>query len=126
VWALAGEEIDPLEFDCAAAEAGVGMASWIDLIARDPELFASFERHEGWARRAVAGMRSLPVAQGRVDLVIRGATAGGNDGFGITLYAAGCGVDTGAAQAAWESILRAAVPVTMREAALRNAAPAGE
>jgi hypothetical protein len=43
VWELGGEEIDPLEFDCGGAEAGCGMASWIDLIARSVELFGSFE-----------------------------------------------------------------------------------
>jgi hypothetical protein len=126
MWELAAEEIDPLEFDSAAADAGVGWGSWIDVVARDPKVFGSFEEHDAWVRRAVQRMRELPALHGRADLVIRGATWGGTDGFGITLYAAGCGADTLVARDAWEAILQAAAAITMREAAPRNAAHAGE
>jgi hypothetical protein len=126
VWELPAEEIDPVEFDAAAADARSVMACWVDLVARETAVFGSFKEHESWVRRAVLGLRALRAPRGRVDLVIRGATSGGVEGFGITLYAAGCGVDTGAARTAWEGILRSAVPITMSEATARNVPPAGE
>jgi hypothetical protein len=121
VWELGGEEIDPLEFDCGGAEAGCGMASWIDLIARSVELFGSFEGHEAWVRRATEQLRRVAVGCGRVDLVLRSAIAGGREGFGVTLYVAGCGMNTGAARAAWEAILLAAAPITIGSATLPRA-----
>jgi hypothetical protein len=116
VWTLAQEEIDPLEFDCRAVEARTGIACYVDVIAREADLFASFAEHEGWVRRAVSVLRGERILRGRVDLVVRGAKAGGVDSFGVTLYAAGCGVDSSASEEAWGEILRAAVVATMREA----------
>lgn len=116
VWPLASEEIDPREFDFPPEAPCVGLASYIDVVARDVGVFGSFENHEVWSRHAVSRLRGLPVAEGRADLVIRAAAVGGEDGFGITLYAAGCGLDSLAARTAWERILREAVAITMSEA----------
>jgi hypothetical protein len=118
VWELGPEEIDPLEFDCAA-ECGVGRASWVDVMARDAGMFGSFAEHEGWVRGIVARLQAERIGCGRVDAVVRSAVAGEREGFGITLYAAGCGVDAGTAREAWAVVLGASVLATMREVAPR-------
>ncbi|MFZ0630534.1 MAG: hypothetical protein WAM56_04530 [Acidobacteriaceae bacterium] len=115
VWTLE-EGIDPLEFDCTAEEARTGLACYIDVIAREPGLFGSFAEHEAWARRASLALRGEPVRRARVDLVVRAAARGETEGLGVTLYAAGCGVDSSEAEAAWGEVLRAAVVATMKEA----------
>ncbi|HEX3987106.1 MAG TPA: hypothetical protein VHX13_10905 [Acidobacteriaceae bacterium] len=115
VWTMSAGEIDPLEFDCEAGEAQAGLASYIDVMARESAMFTSFAGHEAWARRAALALRNEPVRSGRVDLVVRAAMSNGEDGFGVTLYAAGCGVDSLAAEAAWGEVLRASVVATMRE-----------
>lgn len=125
VWELAAAEIDPLEFGCRADEAAAGFASWIDVLARDAETFASFERHEAWVRRGVEWLRANAAGAGLVDLVVRAAVADGGEGFGITLYAAGCGLDARVAHGAWERVLRLAVTATMREATLRASSSIG-
>lgn len=116
VWTLAAQEIDPLEFGCALNSELVGLACYVDLVALDAGLLASFERHEAWARRAVQEMRDAASAAGRVDLVIRAARAMRREGFALTLYVAGCGADVASAQASWASALRLAATVTMRAA----------
>lgn len=117
VWALTAEEIDPLEFDCAPLSGVSGLGCYIDLVLRNAEMFASFARHEEWARAAVHRMRQARSVSdniaGRVDLVIRTAHADDRTGFGITLYAAGCGADAAAAHSEWSAILEHAVAVTM-------------
>jgi hypothetical protein len=116
VWALDAAEVDPPEFGCVLNTTFVGLACYVDLVARDAELFGSFERHESWAVASVRRMRLAESGSGRVDLVIRAAHAAGRDGFGLTLYAAGCGEDARVAQAAWSAILQVATTITMGEA----------
>lgn len=116
VWGLAENEIDPDEFGAEAGTSHTGMACYIDVLVREPGLYSSFARHEAWAQAVVEHLRELPIECGRVDLVVRGARAGGAEGFGITLYAAGCGRDSAAAQAAWDAVLRATVTTTINQA----------
>lgn len=115
-WPVPPEDLDPYELETSREHARAGVASWIDVVARDASLFGSFAGHEVWARETVKRLRAMPLAHGRVDLVIRAAMSRDDSGFGMTLYATGCGPDAGAAEAAWEAILRAAVAVTMSEA----------
>jgi hypothetical protein len=114
LWMPGAEEIDTDELGCTSYVAA--LASWIDVVTREAGLFVSFEAHEAWIRRATQQLRGDAIPNGRVDLVVRAAVAGEREGFGLTLYVTGCGVDTQAAHAAWEQVLRAAVAATMREA----------
>jgi len=114
-WALAGAEIDPDEFAASRETARVGFASYIDVVERDPSRFGSFEFHERWVREITSALRALDFPQGRVDVVVR-AAAKQESGFGLTLYAAGCGADHGAALLVWERILAAAVAATIAAA----------
>jgi hypothetical protein len=116
VWHLAAEEIDPVEFEASPETSRGGIACYIDVLARDPAGFTCFERHEAWVRTAALALRSAPGGNGRADWVLRAAVADGQEGYGITLYAAGCGADTPAADAAWGAVLRAATAITMRTA----------
>ena len=115
VWELTAEEIDPYEFGCSGDDALTGIASYIDVIARDPSLFCSFARHEAWATTLVQRLHESPVRDGRVDITIRSAevSTAPQQGFGITLYCAGCGADSGSAAAAWEKVLEAAIAATI-------------
>lgn len=116
VWTLDAGEIDPLEFGCGLNAELVGVASYIDLVACDAAVFASFEQHEAWAVAAVQGMRQAQIGPGRLDLVIRAAHVRCGEGFGITLYVAGCGADAEGAQVAWGKAVRVAIAITMGEA----------
>lgn len=113
IWEMAGTEIDPYEFAASQQDARYGIASYIDLVERSPANVASFGFHEKRAKGLVDLLRELAVPNGRVDLVIRGARVDGVEGYGITLYAAGCGGDTGRASANWEDVLAAAVLATI-------------
>lgn len=116
VWELGAEEIDADEFGGTAGRCGAGLASYVDVVLRDDSRFSAFAWQERWAQSAKDRLRVEPLSCGRVDLVVRAAAAAAREGFGITLYAAGCGVDGSAARVAWERVLRAAVAATMKEA----------
>jgi hypothetical protein len=124
VWTLRSDEIDPDEFDANAEDARAGFASYIDILQLDPEKFASFEYHEGWVRSLTAALRAIALSNGRVDFVVRAAAVDSKSGYGLTLYAAGCGRDDSTASAAWEAVLHAAVTATIKGDASPH--PAGE
>ncbi|HVT97933.1 MAG TPA: hypothetical protein VHE33_10525 [Acidobacteriaceae bacterium] len=117
MWELEAHELDPDEFGCGLQDAcAAGSASWIDVVARDQQVFSSLQAHEDWVRKATDRLRREQIPCGRVDLVVRAAVAGGRGGFGITLYVAGCGVDTQSAHKARDRVLGAAVAATMKDA----------
>ena len=123
-WSLADNEIDPDEFDACKEDARVGFASYIDILERDLMRFASFEFQEQIAREVATGLRTIDLAHGRIDLVVRAAVFSGSEGYGLTIYAAGCGSNAAAALAAWQAVLQASVAATI--AAAPHTLPKGE
>lgn len=112
-WTLAQEEIDPDEFAATHETACAGFASYIDIVERDAARFASFEFHERRVRGLTATLRGLAMQHGRVDFVVRSAVLREQSGFGLTLYAAGCGATEADAYTAWQSVLASAVAATI-------------
>ena len=115
-WGLAGEEIDPDEFAASVDNARVGFASYLDVLQRDATQFSSFEFHERRGRYLVNHLRLLAVEHGRVDIVLRAAVTKEGSGYGLTLYAAGCGADEASAYTAWQTLLAAVVAATIAPA----------
>jgi len=115
-WMLDESEIDPDEFAANRETAHTGFASYIDIVDIEPDQFVSFKLHEQQARAIVSALRTVDLLQGRVDVVVRAAVLRERNGFGLTLYAAGCGASEPDACAAWESVLAAAVAATITAA----------
>lgn len=116
-WALPGDEIDPDEFAASSETARVGFASYMDVVEFDAAHFRSFELQEQRARELTTCLRALDLRQSRVDFVVRPAFALQQSGYGMTVYAAGCGPGKEEAYAAWQAALGAAVAATIAGAA---------
>lgn len=116
VWTMDEAEIDPYEFAAPPEDVRTGLASYIDVLEGSAGNFASFEFHESWAKQLANDLRRVSVNNGRVDVVIRAARTDDRAGYGITLYAAGCGSSSAAALANWESVLEVAVLATIKTA----------
>lgn len=114
LWDLKPSEIDRYEFDADLEDTACGHASYIDVLQRDMKSLVSYPFHESWATSRVAELKKMDLPNGRIDLVIRPATAWGNDGYSVTIYVAGCGRDRAAAQRNWREVLAAAVLVTIK------------
>jgi hypothetical protein len=108
-WTLPEDEIDPYEFDASAENSAVGFASYIDLVQSDSSRFLSFAWHEQWARSLTGDLRQSELQQCRAEVVVRQALAGERQGYGITLYSAGCGANATSAYQAWEGALVATI-----------------
>ena len=113
LWLLSADEIDPLEFDAERGDTQQGIACYIDLIARNPSLFASFPAHEGWARSATERMRGIRMPQTHADLIVRPSTVNERDGYALTLYVASCSATEDVAQTIFRAALEAASTITM-------------
>jgi hypothetical protein len=116
-WPLAADKIDLYEFAARQEEAQAGIASYIDILARDTERFSSFAFQEQMMRQLTAQLRMRNLPQGRVDLVLRAADWKEQNGYGVTLYAAGCGATEARAYGVWQTVLSVAVAATIAAAA---------
>jgi hypothetical protein len=124
LWTLSQSEIDPDEFASSLEDTHHGTASYIDVLCRELTAFSSFEFHERWARRLTDLLRTRALSNGRVEIVLRPSLVDEHPGFGLTLYAAGCGASLIAAREAWQTVLSAAVAATISAVSLLP--PAGE
>lgn len=115
-WPLAAAEIDADEFASSSQTAVGGFACYIDVLDRDAARFASFEFHERRARVIAAILRKMGVARSRAEIVVRRALLRDTSGYGLTLYAAGCGGDEAEAYSAWNAALGAVVAATIAAA----------
>ncbi len=126
LWQLSQSEIDPDEFGSSIEDADHGIASYIDLLCHDLAVFSSYKFHERWARKLTSLLRSLDVNHGRVELVLRPSVVDQHTGFGLTLYAAGCGATPADAYTAWQTVLAAAVAATISTSTVVIPPPVGE
>lgn len=115
-WALAESEIDPYEFGARTDGVRLGFACYIDILARDFASFASFVFQEEWARALAVRLRLVDLPHCRVDVVLRAALVKEQQGYGLTLYSAGCGASEADAYTSWQAALAATVAATIAAA----------
>lgn len=116
VWTIPGDEIDPDEFSASDESACVGLACYIDVLEHDAARLQSLEFQERRARRIAMPLRGVDLRDVRVDVVVRRAHLSESEGFGLTIYIAGCGNSDADAIRAWQAALRAAVAATISAA----------
>jgi hypothetical protein len=114
LWWLGQEEIDKDEFGSESENTRFGFASYIDVLFDDTEKFWSFEFHEALVRRLTGALKTLDLADSRVDLVVRPATINSSPGYGMTIYTAGCGNTPLSAQLSWQRVLHAVIEATIK------------
>jgi hypothetical protein len=113
-WPLDPDELEALHIHIGveANEAPAGFANYIDLLARDRSLFASFHLQEQLLRRLTRHAESLHHPFAMLDCIIRPAMIdlkGPQEGFALSLYIKALGHDTATADQNWASALDAVV-----------------
>jgi len=90
-------------------EAGMhtALACYVDLLPLAGEVFAQTKQAEGFCREWVARLAPVPLADCRVDMVIRQALVGEAEGLGVTAYLSATGSDPAAAREALAATLDA-------------------
>jgi hypothetical protein len=123
-WLLDDTELGALhlDLDIDPSSAVSGFASYIDILARDRAVFASFPRHEQMLRRLVRNASSLEHPVAALDCVLRPALTdfeGPRQGFAISLYVKAAGHDFRSAFHAWAAALESVVALVRGKDFLR-------
>jgi len=115
-WAMDADEIASARIDLMLDEiiahevAQAGMVSYIDLLWRERGVFASRHRAEQMLYRMDRLARDIPATLAKVEFILRPAVVdldfGVQEGFGVTMYVKGCGVDRYEAEQRWGHAVR--------------------
>lgn len=112
-WSMDADELANSRMDLMLEDevAAAGFTSYIDLLPRDRAVLVSRPRVEGLLYRLERALREQPFSLAKVENVLRPAVAelGGTvaEGYAVTLYVKGVGVDEHEAQQRWGEALRA-------------------
>lgn len=111
VWAMDADELDAMRADLLLEEdvASDGIVSYIDIVFSDRTTFASRHQAEQMMHRIDRLARDLPHSLAKLELVLRPSVIdldGVREGYGITMYVKGTGVDAGEASDRWSAALR--------------------
>lgn len=111
VWQMDEEELGHLRDELLLEEdvGAAGITSYIDLVFVDRTTFASRHQSEQMMHRIDRLARELPHSLAKLELVLRPAVvdlAMVHEGYAITLYIKGCGVDEFEANERWSAALR--------------------
>ena len=115
VWAMEAEELLATRNDLLleAEQAAAGMACYLDLLWRDRGIFASRHRTEQVLYRLERMVEELPGSLAKAEAVVRPAVVdldgGVAEGYCLSLYVKGVGVDGAEAEERWSAALREVV-----------------
>jgi hypothetical protein len=116
-WITGSEELEALQLNLDlpaldAAEARSGFASYIDLVWRERNVFASFHQQSQQMHKLIRLAAPLDYPYAALDCVIRPAfvdLAGPQEGFAVSLYLRALGTDPDTATENWAAALEAIV-----------------
>ena len=111
VWTMEEDELAATRLDLMLEDdvAAAGMSSYIDLLWRERTVFASRHRTEQALHRLDRLAGELPHSLAKLEAVLRPAVLdldGVREGFALTLYVKGVGVDAEEAEQRWSAALR--------------------
>ena len=112
-WTMDEDELAHSRMDLLLEDevAAAGFTSYIDLLPRDRAVLVSRPRVEGLLYRLERALHEQPFTLAKIETVLRPAVVelGGTvaEGFAVTLYVKGVGVDPQEAQQRWGEALRA-------------------